>query len=547
VHGALTQRPALWRVALLYLTGLALWFALLGIRPLFNPDEGRYAEIPREMLSAGDFVLPRLDGLVYLEKPPLQYWLSAAGLAAFGVHPLSARLVPALAAVLGLLAVFTLAGTLHGPVRAHRAVLMAASMLLYVFLGQLLTLDMLLTLWLLVAIAAFCRGQTLREREPGACRRWMLLCWVAMALGTLTKGLVGLVIPGAVLVLYTALARDTRAWRHLSLLPGLALYILLVLPWFLLVERAHPGALQFLIIHEHFQRYLTTVHERYQPWWYFLPILALGTLPWLPQALRALLTGFRATRPRGEFDGTRLVWVAVTFVVVFYSASDSKLAPYVLPCLPLLAVLAAGQDERAALNLRLASALSLALAAALALTLLIYPWSTVKEANLLIYRSASPALLAAAALIALGALISRSRRLSLETAYATLAAFHFLAALSLATVGAARLDWKYSGAALAAPIVARTPSTPLYAYKTFDWTLPVYTSRLLLPVAYRGELDYGLTFEPGKAIGSAGEFATRWRESRVALALVEPATLPELAGLPYRELARTPELVLIER
>ena len=150
---------------------------------------------------------------------------------------------------------------LYDPVRARFAALMTGSMLLYVLMGQLTTLDMLLSTWLTLAIAAFCIAQMDRVDNPSSNRRWMLLCWAAMGAATLTKGLIGLVLPGSVLVLYTLLQRDWQAWRHLHLGKGLALYAVIVVPWFVLVERAHPGAFDFLIIREHFQRYLTKMHE----------------------------------------------------------------------------------------------------------------------------------------------------------------------------------------------------------------------------------------------------------------------------------------------
>ena len=193
-------RPERPYTLLLLAFGL-LYIALLGIRPLFNPDEGRYVEIPAQMLASHDFIVPHLNGLVYLEKPPLQYWLSAATLAAFGHNEWAGRLVAALAAVAGALVVLILGRRLYDPVRARFAALMTGSMLLYVLMGQLTTLDMLLSTWLTLAIAAFCIAQTDRVDNPSSNRRWMLLCWAAMGAATLTKGLIGLVLPGSVLVL----------------------------------------------------------------------------------------------------------------------------------------------------------------------------------------------------------------------------------------------------------------------------------------------------------------------------------------------------------
>lgn len=529
------------------------WFGLLNLRPLFNPDEGRYAEIPREMLRSGAYVLPRLNDLVYLEKPPLQYWLTALAYGLFGVHPWTARLCTALAAALGVVMVHAAASRLWDPQRAQVAALMTASMLLYVFMGQLLTLDMLLSVTLVAAILAFCLAQHTRDSAPSASLRYALACWLAMALATLTKGLIGIVIPGAILVLYTLVARDWRVWSHLALLRGGALYAAIVVPWFALVERAHPGALWFLIVHEHFQRYLTTVHERYQPAWYFLPILAAGVLPWLPQALRAVATGWRASVERGRFDCRRLLWLSVVLIVAFFSASDSKLAPYVLPVLPLLALLCSADGERGRRDLGLAALLSMATGVLLCALVVLYPHFDPASRNAAVYESAAPWLAASACIVlttGLGAWIARDE---LQIGARRLAFGHLAAGLMLATFGASSLSWKYSGTIvlpeLAAGLAAAQPGTPIYAFRTYDWTLPVYTGRVLVPVEWRGELDYGLTAEPAKGIAAFGEFARAWQSAPQAFAIVEPGGLAALraAQLPYRELKAGSELILVSR
>src|SRR5450432_1289881 len=192
-----------------------VWFAVLGVRPLFNPAEGRYAQIPAEMLASGDFTVPRLDGLVYLEKPPLQYWMTAASLRLFGHNEWAARLVTAASAAAALVFIYLLGARAFSRERGLLAAGMTASMLLYVFMGQLITLDMTLASFLTIAITAFALAQIERDVAPRRTRNWMLACWAAMAAATLTKGLIGLVIPGAVLVVYTFWQRDFATWRHL--------------------------------------------------------------------------------------------------------------------------------------------------------------------------------------------------------------------------------------------------------------------------------------------------------------------------------------------
>ncbi len=534
---------------LLIACGIA-WFALLGARPLYNPDEGRYAQIPAEMLASGDYTLPRLDGMVYLEKPPLQYWATALSLRVFGHTEWAARFVTAGSAVLALVFVYLLGRRLWNAERGLIAAGMTGSMLLYVTMGQLTTLDMSLSCWLTIAIAAFCLGQAERERAPDTTRSWMLVCWAAMAAATLTKGLIGIVLPGAVLLLYSALQRDTAAWRHLHLGKGLALYAILVAPWCLAVERAHPGALDFLVIHEHFQRYLTKVHDRFKPWWYFLMILAAGSLPWLPQICRSLLGGWRATAPRGHFDGPRVLWVSAAFTLFFFSLSDSKLAPYIVPVLAPLSLLAAGGGRTALKDLRLAALLQLALGIAIAVALPLYGQRTLDADATWTRAMLTPYAWMVAALLSGGGVLALWHgRTSLGRARRTLAAVGFAAPLLLLALGGSAIAARYSVQPLLARVGPLEDGAPLYTVETFDWTLPFYAGRAVVPVVYRGELDYGLTFEPSRGLDSVEAFEARWKDSTSGYALVPHATALRLArdGLPMRELGRDFDNVFVSR
>jgi 4-amino-4-deoxy-L-arabinose transferase-like glycosyltransferase len=527
-----------------------VWFAVLGVRPLFNPDEGRYAQIPAEMLASGDFTVPHLDGLVYLEKPPLQYWATALALAAFGHNEWAARLVTGTSAVVALAFIYLLGRRAWGAERGLSAAAMGASMLLYVFMGQLITLDMSLSCFLTIASVAFCLAQLERDAAPRLTRRWMLVCWAAMAAATLTKGLVGVVIPGAVLVLYTLLQRDAAAWRHLHLGKGLALFLALVLPWFVLVERAHPGALDFLIVREHFQRYLTKVHDRYQPWWYFLMILAAGSLPWLPQVVRALLSGWRRSRPRGQFDAARVLWVSAAFTLVFFSLSDSKLAPYIVPVLPPLALLGAARGPSAARDLALAAALQAAFGVAIGIGLVVYGRRALGADPAWTFAALTPWLAGIALLLVAGGGAALWRRRANPGGAARLvAATGFAVALALIAGGATAIAKRYSAKPLLAAAGPLAAGAPLYTVDTFDWTLPFYARRFVVPVAYRGELDFGLTADPGRGLATLDEFRARWQASDAGYALVPHATADALAreGVAMRVLAQDFDNVLVSR
>ncbi len=277
----------------------AAWFATMPWRALLDPDEGRYAEIPREMLLSGDWITPRFDDLKYFEKPPLQYWATAATYAVAGVRPWSSRLWAVGLAFACLPLVYAWSRRLYGESAALAALVALAVSPFFVLVGHLNLLDQAFTFWLTAALLAFTYAQL---RPPGARaeRRWMLTAWACAALAVLSKGIVVGVLAAGALIVYTLLERDTRTWRRLHVGLGSALFLLIAAPWFVLVSVRNPSFPGFFFVHEHFARFLTTVHQRVEPWWFFLPLLLLAVLPWIATLLRAVRASARAgPRHRG--------------------------------------------------------------------------------------------------------------------------------------------------------------------------------------------------------------------------------------------------------
>ncbi len=527
----------------------AVWLATLPLRPLFNPDEGRYAEIPREMLAGGDWVIPHLNGLAYVEKPPLQYWATALSYRLLGTGAFSARLYTALCAFATLGLVWVLARRLWDEAVAWRASAVLASLTLFTILGQLLTLDMSLTLWMTAALTGFLLAQQGRADGP----RWMLLAWVATAAGVLTKGLVAAAIPAAVLVLHTLLTRDTGPWRRLGLASGLPLFLALVLPWHWLAASRLPDFLEFFFVHEHFARYLTPSADRQEAWWFFGLVYLAGTLPWTVAALRVALTGWRVRSPAGRFNHGLFLWLWVVFVVVFFSLSDSKLIPYILPALPAVALLV-GTAGPVALRRDVAVAALVALLAATALgvaCLTLPRWLPVSARAPLFLQLARPLLPAAGLVVVSAALcLGRIRR---TQGGATLAALQLGAGWCLGILlvlgAAAAVAPIYSGASLAAALPADSRRAPLYSVATYDQTLPFYLGRTVQLVAVHGELDFGLRHAPAAADLDLAAFRQRWAADEPAYAVMEPELVVELqsAGVPMREVHRDLQRVMVSR
>lgn len=523
-----------------------IWLALAIGRPLNNPDEGRYAEIPREMLATGDWITPRLNGLVYLEKPPLQYWLTAASLATFGNSEWSARLVALLAAMANVWLVWLLGRRLQGAHAGWLAACLLGSGMLHFVLGQTLTLDMAFTGLLTGMLATFCLA-----RLPGAGRQWMPATWVLLGLAVLTKGVVALVIAAGVLGLYVLWQRDWAALRSLRPVSGLLLLSAVTLPWFLAVGRANPDFWHFFFVYQHFERYLTDVADRVEPWWYFGAIIAVGCLPWLPAMARTLLLGWRSGAAPGHFNPQRLLWLWCVFLIVFFSLSQSKLAPYVLPVMPPLALLTALQAPQGRIRGLWFGALTLLL---LALALLVaglrtgwvsadaYMAEVVERSRWGIIGM----LMLAVATIAGLAWAKRQDRSSLAVA---IVAAGWFGSLTLLFASLGHEEQLRSGRALA-PALASLPSgTPLFSVQTYDQTLPFYLGRTMTLVDYRGELDYGIGHAPQLALDSLVAFEQRWRELPAAAAVMPIETYQELArrGLPMRVLGRDRRRVAVRR
>ncbi len=504
-----------------------IWFGLLGYRDLVDPDEGRYAEISREMVASGDWITPRLNDLKYFEKPALQYWMSAISLKLFGINNTAARLWVALIAFLGSLWTWYLGKRLFGEPAGFYAFLTLSSGFMYVVMGHLNTLDMSVSVFLFFGIGALLLAQRQRE-NPQANRNWMLFGWAALALAVLSKGLIGLVLPGIALVFYSLWQRDWRLWSQLHLGKGLLLFFAITVPWFVLVSRANPEFARFFFIHEHFERFTTEQHGRNEAWWYFLPILLLGVAPWFWLGLRSLFRPGFAWRARsgGEFEPERFLWVYIIGIMLFFSIGSSKLPPYILPIFPALSLL---MGQRLARQPGLPAEL-----VTFGLTLLILVYGAFQVTAFRDYESA-PALLAyrnwiiAAVVIMLAggvaAVVLRKRK------------HHAIIVISVSVLLAFQiLLWGFqtqsrhrSSHELATTIqtyLKNLPDVPIYTVGYFPHSLPFYLQRHVTLVEYQGELEMGIRQEPEKWLADWDEFAERWRAAPQAIAVFDMKSYP---------------------
>lgn len=536
------------RLLLLLLAVAVVWFGNLEYRKLFHPDEGRYAEIPREMVASADWLTPRLNGIKYFEKPPLQYWATAAAYRVFGEAQWTSRLWTALSGFLAVLLTYAAGVRLSGPDAGLYAALLLVSSAGFVLGGHYNTLDMGLTFFLTLALVAFLFAQRDHQTRRGRAL-WMHVAWAAAAGAVLSKGLVGAVLPAGGLVAYTLLTRDFAVWRRLNPVTGVLLFLALAAPWFVQVSLANPEFPRYFFIHEHFQRFLTTAHYRDQPWWFFLPVLVLGLLPWTTLVPGGLAQAWRSESDGSGFRARRFLLAYAGFILLFFSASSSKLEAYVLPMLPAIALLlgervAALQPGR--LRRHLVFALTLGLVV-LAAPIVLRRFGPVELAAL--PETFDRWLQAAGAVLAAGAagalhLAGRGR----PRGAVVVAALAALVAAQFGNSGAEALSPARSGYDLAVKIAPLLrPDTPFYSFGMYEQTIPFYLKRKTTLVGSAEEMAFGLGQEPQLWIGDPRDFEPRWRSEPGALAIMRPVYFDLLAkfGVPMRVVANDDRYVVV--
>lgn len=510
-----------------------IWFANLEYRTLIKPDEGRYAEIPREMVASGDWVTPRLNDLKYFEKPPLQYWATATAYTVFGEHQWTSRLWAGLTGFAGILLVWFAGLRLFGREAAGYAALLLSSSLLYVLMGHINTLDMGVTFFLTLGILGLLLGQTQTDKIKQ--RNWMVVAWAGLALAVLSKGLMGIILPGAALFLYCLVQRDFGVLKRMHWLPGLTVFFVITVPWFVLVMKANPEFFERFFIYEHYQRFTTTVHGRYQPWYYFIPILLAGALPWTVLMFDAVLRTLRDSKLPGKmFNSQRFLLIWAVFIYVFFSISGSKLPSYLLPMFPVLALLMgkriAEMRERV-LFWQVAPAIPVAL---LLLGLALNVGKLADTPGQIELYPHYGAWLVAAALVSLAGLSTGMLLLwrgKKSVAVVVLAVSALLSAqigLSGYETVARERSAKHIAEAIRSEVKA---DVPFYSVLTYEQTLPFYLKRTFTLVQYQDEMAYGIQQEPQRWIPTIEEFARVWATQRETLAIMPVYAYAQLQQL----------------
>lgn len=330
-----------WLKDLLLLTLVTslLFGTFLGTRNLSAPDELRYSEIPREMIVNNDYVIPRINGVKYFEKPPLFYWMQVASIKTFGLNEWSLRFATALMGVLGVLATYLFTRRIYDRKTGWIAALILSSMSLYFGMAHVITLDMTVSVFIMTSIYLFYLAIRATQKQS---KYYAWGGFVAAAGAMMTKGLIGIIFPVSIIGLWFLIFQRWRMLKQLHIVSGLLIFIVLLAPWHILAQLQAPEFLRFYFIDQQFLRYATPIAHRSQFPLFYVPVILLGALPWiyfLPKTVWALKKIRWKTRFQYENELFFISWFL--FVFLFFSASNSELIPYILPAFPPLAILIA--------------------------------------------------------------------------------------------------------------------------------------------------------------------------------------------------------------
>lgn len=551
--GQIRQSAALnpLKILILILIYALLWFGTLDYRHLIPSDEGRYAEISREMLVTGDWVTPRYNGYKYFEKPPLQIWATATAFNLFGIGEWQARLWTALTGFLTILFIGFTGARIYNARAGWIAALVLASSPMWVIGGHINSLDMGLSAFLVAALCSLLLAQTSSLKNNT--RNWMWSCWAFMGLATLSKGVIGLAIPGMVFVVYSITAWDWKIWKRLYIVSGTILFLAITAPWFVLVAQRNPEFLEFFFIHEHLQRFTQTAHSRTGPIYFFIPLLILGFLPWVAQIPGAIWQAWQERNRQFSSGWLLTCWFAV--ILGFFSLSQSKLPGYIIPIFPALALIVGNRlDSNLGFSnsLRLSWKLQTAFFVLLGIAGFFFLDQVSKQARpdeIEAYAEYTYWIIAALIALIIFSLLAliQSKRSGLASMTSFASGF-FLCAL-IAGTGHETLGRAVSGIDLVEKVKASIPEkVNFYSVRILDHTVPFYLGKTMVMVEFPDELEFGVKQEPQLWLPTLDAFIARWTEDQTAYALMVPEQFIELEKLnvPMQVVGRDSRRVIVK-
>lgn len=319
-------------LVLLSLLCCLLYGLLLGTRALNVPDEGRYAEVAREMLVSGNYVTPQLNQVVFLDKPPLVYWLAAGSMHIAGVNEWAVRLIPALFAWLGCMAAYVTARQLYNRRTAWLTAIIQGTALLYFSLAHYFNMDLTVAVLISISLQSFLLG----VKATRGNRWYFYSAYLSSAAAVLTKGMIGIVFPIMIIGSWIVLCNQWRILRKMYLPTGMLLFLLVAAPWYFAVQQQNPEFFHYFFVFEQFTRFTGQTFNNIMPFWYYLPVIMLGFYPWIVWLPPALKQMWQQRKQHNE-NVFLLLWVGL--ITVFFSIPAAKISSYILPVFPALALI----------------------------------------------------------------------------------------------------------------------------------------------------------------------------------------------------------------
>lgn len=467
-------------------------FGFLDLRPFAVPDEGRYVEIPREMVTTGDYITPRLNGLKYFEKPPLMYWIQSFFIKTLGIKEWAMRLPLALMGLIGCFMIYAAGRFLFNRSSGLIAATILGSSLLYIVLSQLITLDMGVSFFLTACLLSFITAVNLQNNQR---RLFMYCAAIFAALSVLTKGLIGLALPGLIVLIWVTLTNNWKLLIQLYLPTSILIFFAIATPWHVLVSLKNPEFFDFYFINEHFNRFLTTVHRRYQPFWFFIPIIIAGFMPWTSFMIKALYKGIKSAKKNPNILFF-LLWALVPFV--FFSLSNSKLIPYILPVFPALALITANHISDCIQKMQ-SLRFEIFVFSGICLAIMLTGFYGIQRIDLDLFLKLKSYIILLYFILGFSAVIPPILRLWKGNFWAfcsiLLSGFLIIVTANLASVHANKISIK--------PLVEKLKKsmpedTKIISYSTYYHDLPVYLNKLITIHNWTNELEFGQKMEPHK-------------------------------------------------
>ncbi|HEV8198981.1 MAG TPA: glycosyltransferase family 39 protein [Candidatus Polarisedimenticolia bacterium] len=544
-----------------------LFLVGLGSTGLADPDEGRNAEVGREMLTTGDYVTPHINGAVYLDKPPVFFWAVAGSLGLFGVNEAAARLPSALAAIAGVALTVWFARRHFGARVAACAAAILALSPLYVVFARLVIFDMLLLVWTTASTLLF--YEAMEAQRPGG---WLGVAGFAIAgVGTITKGPVALVVPLLVAVVWAFVRREPRLLARLRPAVGFLAYFAVIVPWVLLVEHRHPGFLAYALLGENLARMTANPYDTARPFHFYARVILPGLFPWIVLLLAQGIASAWDRLRRGGSSGAlgpeeraiRFVGVWLGVILVFFSVIASKRPSYILPASVPVAILAAqlvvraseniGRDRRRRAAGSVVAALATLVVAAAgfaagagsgAMAILERAGDTMSDAG------ASPKLLtfAAAGLLTAALLLFALRGTRRPSLYIAAAALPFLCLLPVARAAARHVDAARSSRAVSRYLLGHLQADDrIVCFEEYRPGLNFYLARPVGQVTRAGRIftsNYiaahlaAMRRDPQFRLMEPAELQAQLRDTMARTYVLAPRkeydALRETAGLPLR-------------